>query len=204
MLIVIITICYLGYQKCFFVLPRPKDIFGKTALKSFCSEFPLPKGLSVEWMIWMIMICPYDPDPLLWPFLVVLKQTYVSQLSHLLLMSYFLESSSVLHANRAPKCPPQWASGQGQPCLNAGMSTANISNIWGRTWQCLDVSWERKGNNVKREKRKREFKSPQKERKPNIQHRQYFLGVEDYFLSYTFLQKITTYKPENILLLHSE
>lgn len=31
MLIIIVAICYLGYQKCFFVLSMSKDIFSKTA-----------------------------------------------------------------------------------------------------------------------------------------------------------------------------
>lgn len=31
----IIIICYLGYQNCFFVLSMSKDIFGKTTLKVF-------------------------------------------------------------------------------------------------------------------------------------------------------------------------
>lgn len=38
MLIIVITVCYLGYEKCFFVLSMSKDVFGKTALKVFiCS-----------------------------------------------------------------------------------------------------------------------------------------------------------------------
>lgn len=44
MLIIIMIVCYLGYQKCFFVLSMSKDMFGKTAVKVFihCSH---PQGV---------------------------------------------------------------------------------------------------------------------------------------------------------------
>lgn len=53
MLIIIMIICYLGYQKCFFVLSMSKDIFGKTALQVFihCSH-PQGDWMGNKWYDW--------------------------------------------------------------------------------------------------------------------------------------------------------
>lgn len=178
----------------------PKDIFGKTALK-VCIHSPDSQGDSMgnEWYIWSPrfahMTLSSDPFSLCGNKLMSFNS---------LLPGYELFPREIFNPSckQGSKGPPQWASGQGQACLNTRMSKANISNIQGRIWQCLAVSWSCKGDNLGREKRKREVPPAQKKESQIFNRDSIFW--ESKVILYIFLQKITAYKSENMFLLHSE